>query len=88
MNISHVPKPLRRVDFLYTKVMRKILLPQFFNKKTGLWIEDRGVIISEKEIVSLPRVGVYYAGPKWAKKKLRFVLKFHHSNILKNVGMK
>lgn len=40
----------------------------------GLWIEDRGVVISDNRIKKTPRIGVYYAGV-WAKKKYRFVLK-------------
>ncbi|MFA5995496.1 MAG: DNA-3-methyladenine glycosylase [Patescibacteria group bacterium] len=44
------------------------------NKKTGLWIEDRGDKISTKHIVRTPRIGVNYAGI-WAKKPYRFILK-------------
>ncbi|MFQ5661961.1 MAG: DNA-3-methyladenine glycosylase [Candidatus Paceibacteria bacterium] len=42
-------------------------------KKTGLWIEDRGVKIKKKEIKRTPRIGVQYAG-SCAKKPYRFVL--------------
>ena len=42
------------------------------NKKSGLWIEDRGVKISRAEIKKGPRVGVNYAGAYWAKRKWRF----------------
>jgi DNA-3-methyladenine glycosylase len=42
------------------------------NKKTGLWIEDRWVMITK--VTQKPRVGIDYAG-KWAKKKRRFVIK-------------
>jgi len=42
-------------------------------KKTGLWVEDRGVIISGKDIKRTPRIGVSSAGA-WAKKPYRFVL--------------
>ena len=45
------------------------------NKKTGLYIENRGVIISPKQIKTAPRVGVNYAGTVWSKKKWRFTLK-------------
>ena len=31
------------------------------NKKSPIWIEDRGIIISEKNIIASPRVGVGYA---------------------------
>ena len=39
--------------------------------KTGLWIEDRGVVVLEKCIKRTPRIGVEYAG-EWAKKDWRF----------------
>lgn len=39
-----------------------------------LWIEDRGVTVSQKDIKKKTRVGVAYAGPYWAGKKWRFVL--------------
>lgn len=42
------------------------------NKKTGLWIEDRGLRVNPAEIKSGPRVGVDYAGPYWSKKRWRF----------------
>lgn len=44
------------------------------NKKTGLWIEDRGIIKHRVSIKCLPRVGVAYAGPIWSQKKWRFLL--------------
>ncbi len=44
-------------------------------KETGLWFEDRGIKIDKKEIIKTPRVGVDYAGPIWAKKDYRFILK-------------
>lgn len=40
--------------------------------KTGLWIEDRGVVVNKSSIKKSPRVGVGYAGPIWSKKHLRF----------------
>ncbi|MCR4330898.1 MAG: DNA-3-methyladenine glycosylase [Patescibacteria group bacterium] len=45
------------------------------DKKTGLWIEDRGVVIQKKDIQKSPRIGVRYAGPIWAKKPYRFFFK-------------
>ena len=41
------------------------------SRKTGLWIEDRGIWVKKSQIKKLPRVGVAYAG-KWANKKLRY----------------
>ncbi len=44
------------------------------NKKTSLWIEDRGVKILPKKIKIGKRIGVDYAG-KWANKPYRFKVK-------------
>jgi len=41
----------------------------------GLWVEDRGVKISKKQIKKTPRIGVDYAGPVWSRRYYRFVLK-------------
>ncbi len=43
-------------------------------KSTGLWFEDREVKVFEENIRKLPRIGVAYAGPHWARKLYRFVL--------------
>jgi DNA-3-methyladenine glycosylase len=43
--------------------------------KNGLWIEDRGISVTKKQIEKTPRIGVDYAGPEWAGKKWRFVIK-------------
>jgi DNA-3-methyladenine glycosylase len=45
------------------------------SKKTGLWVEDRGLKVPKSRILKTPRIGVNYAGPIWKNKKLRFVLK-------------
>ncbi len=48
------------------------------NKEAGLWFEmptTPSGKIPEKEIARTARIGVEYAGPVWAKKKWRFVLK-------------
>jgi len=42
-------------------------------RKSGLWIEDRGVEVPEKSIRRTPRIGVAYA-KEWARKPYRFVL--------------
>lgn len=44
-------------------------------KSKRIWLEDRGVKIKSREIVSGPRIGIDYAGPKWAKKPWRFWIK-------------
>jgi DNA-3-methyladenine glycosylase len=43
-------------------------------RASGLWIEKRWHHIPAKMIQRMPRIGVNYAGPVWAKKKWRFVL--------------
>ncbi len=45
------------------------------DRRTGLWIEDRGVKIRESRVKRTSRIGVDYAGPVWSKKKYRFMLK-------------
>lgn len=61
--------PARLTKFL--KIDKK------FNKKsasrrTGLWIEDRGVAISDSRLAKSRRIGVDYAGPVWSKKLWNF----------------
>ena len=43
------------------------------SRKNGLWIEDRGVSVSKKDILTTPRIGVHYA-QEWTHKPWRFVL--------------
>jgi DNA-3-methyladenine glycosylase len=42
---------------------------------TGLWFEDTGVGLRNRDILRTPRIGVEYAGPIWAQKKLRYVVR-------------
>ena len=42
------------------------------NKKSGLWVEDRGFKIHASSFKTGPRVGVNYAGPYWSRRKWRF----------------
>lgn len=44
------------------------------SKKSNLWIEDRGIIISPSSIKRTPRIGVDFAGPVWAQKPYRFII--------------
>lgn len=44
-------------------------------RDTGLWIEDRGVIVPKAKVERTKRIGVEYAGPLWAEKPYRFILK-------------
>lgn len=41
------------------------------NRKTGLWLEDRGVRVKRRDIIAGKRVGVEYAGA-WANKPYNF----------------
>jgi DNA-3-methyladenine glycosylase len=40
----------------------------------GAWIED-GPPVASADMKSLPRVGVDYAGPRWAARRLRFLVR-------------
>jgi DNA-3-methyladenine glycosylase len=58
------------------KLTRELKITRSLNtqqavKESGLWIEDRGLVILPKRIKKTPRIGVAYAG-KWAKKPWRF----------------
>ncbi len=44
-------------------------------RRSGLWLEDKGVEIKNSQIKRSPRIGVNYAGPVWSKKLYRFYLK-------------
>jgi len=44
-------------------------------RKSGLWVEDKGIVVRPRDIKRTPRVGVAYAG-EYAHKPWRFVLKF------------
>lgn len=39
---------------------------------SGLWVEDRGVVVRPEEVLVSPRVGVAYAGAHWAAMPWRF----------------
>ncbi|OGJ54639.1 hypothetical protein A3D11_01325 [Candidatus Peribacteria bacterium RIFCSPHIGHO2_02_FULL_49_16] len=60
------------------KITKAFGIDKQFNGKTateetGLWIEDRGVIVPKNSIERTSRIGVDYAG-EWAKKPYRFCL--------------
>jgi DNA-3-methyladenine glycosylase len=60
------------------KITKMLKIDRSFNKKkmekkTGLWIEDRGVKIKKSDIKKTPRIGVDYSG-SCSKKLYRFVL--------------
>lgn len=41
--------------------------------RSGLWIEESGILVPDHQIEKKPRIGVGYAGPMWAEKPLRFI---------------
>lgn len=53
--------------------INKSLNHNVLGKKTGLWVEDRGVVIASRRIQRTPRIGIAYAG-EYVKKPWRFVL--------------
>ena len=60
------------------KLTRELHITRGFNKKpaarrTKLWFETRGAHVSRNAIRRTARIGVSYAGKKWANKKWRFV---------------
>ena len=60
------------------RLTKNLSIGKSFNKKLAipkdkLWFEDRGIKIDSHQIKKLPRVGVAYAGEKWAKKPWRFI---------------
>ena len=67
--IEEIAGPARLTKFLNID-------KRFNNKKsgikTGLWIE-RGVRVTREKIKRTPRIGVAYAGHRWAKKPYRFI---------------
>jgi len=70
--------PARLTKFLQ---IDKSLLGKMLGKKTGLWIEDRGVLIKPRDILKTPRIGIPYAGA-YIHRPWRFVLKTSSSAIL------
>lgn len=62
--------PARLTKRLY---INKKLNGKVASRKSGLWIEDRGVSIVPRLIKHAPRIGVAYAG-KWALKPYRFYI--------------
>lgn len=44
------------------------------SRKSGLWVEDRGIKIKQGDILVSPRIGVAYAG-EWAHKPYNFKIK-------------
>jgi DNA-3-methyladenine glycosylase len=55
------------------EVSRKDNVLPVFKKSSNIWIEDRGVKISSRQISKTARIGVAYAG-EWKDKKFRYVI--------------
>lgn len=53
---------------------------------SGLWIEDRGGEIPDAVVEVTPRIGVDYAGPEWAAKPWRFVMRVAGGGRVKKRG--
>ena len=68
--VEGINGPARLTKALYIDKRLNTLL---LSKKSGLWIEDRGVSVSKKDILTTPRIGVHYA-QEWTHKPWRFVL--------------
>lgn len=60
---------------ILTKQLRiaEVLNGGIAGRRSGLWIEDRGIVVQRANVQRLPRIGVAYAGA-WAKKPYRFLL--------------
>lgn len=69
--VEGVIGPARLTNFLK---IDKTLNHKLLGKKAGLWVEDRGVVISPKQIKRTSRVGIHYA-EEYAQKPWRFVIK-------------
>jgi DNA-3-methyladenine glycosylase len=57
----------------YLKIDRT-LNAQPLSKKTGLWVEDRGIVVKPRDIKRTPRIGIAYA-EEYVHKPWRFVVK-------------
>lgn len=55
--------------------LNKSFYGEDITKSKRIWIEDRGEKLSPKNIVATSRIGIDYAGPYWARRKLRFYIK-------------
>jgi DNA-3-methyladenine glycosylase len=52
----------------------KCLNGKKLGRSSGLWVEDRGVRVSPRQITKTPRIGIAYAG-EYAHKPWRFLLR-------------
>lgn len=62
------------------RVTRSLRIDRALNSRaaapsSGLHIEDRGIRVPDRRVTRTPRIGVDYAGPVWAAKQWRFIVK-------------
>lgn len=69
--VSEIAGPARITKFL--KIDKK-LNGKLASRKGGLWIEDRGIKIAQRQISKSKRIGVPYAG-EWKDKLWRFSIR-------------
>ncbi|MBI2474597.1 MAG: DNA-3-methyladenine glycosylase [Candidatus Taylorbacteria bacterium] len=67
---GHLRGPGRLTKFLG---VNKALNGRKAEPNEGFWIE-KGTLMAGETIKKTPRIGVDYAGPKWSKRRYRFVL--------------
>ncbi len=47
---------------------------KMLGRESGLWVEEKREPVQARSIKATGRIGVDYAGPRWSKRKWRFVL--------------
>ena len=67
---SKLNGPAKLTKFLQ---IDKSLNTKMLGKESGLWVEDRGVVVRPRDIERTPRVGISYAG-EYVDKPWRFLL--------------
>ncbi len=70
------------------KLTKHLAIHKKFNnkaasRKTGLWFEDRGIVVPERTVKKTPRIGVG-GTEEWVRKPLRFVLNAKSKDELLN----
>ncbi len=68
--VEEISGPGRLTKYFHINKEQNVKLAE---KGSGLWVEDRGLEIRKESIGRLPRVGISYAGEKWARKPYRLL---------------
>jgi DNA-3-methyladenine glycosylase len=63
--------------------LNKSFYGEDLTKSKRIWLEDRGEKIKLSQILTTKRIGIDYAGPYWASRKLRFLMKDFKNHIAK-----